>query len=233
MTRANPDPLTVLAGILEPMLEELVFVGGAVTGILVTDTGAGEPRPTLDVDSIAEITSYAEYAAFGERLRALGFSEDTREGAPVCRWMHSGMILDVMPVDEGILGFSNRWYRNAMDSASRHQLPNGLIARVVSAPYFVATKLEAFHGRGQRDITLSHDLEDLIFVIDGRSTIVEEVRREGVALREYLRAEFRALLDTTAFLDSLPGYLLPDTASQARLVLILQRMHALAEKSPA
>jgi hypothetical protein len=52
--------------------------------------------------------------AFGERLRALGFLEDTSEGAPLCRWVHSGTILDVMPLDEKILGFSNRWYRAAM-----------------------------------------------------------------------------------------------------------------------
>lgn len=85
--------------------EILVFVGGAVTSLLVTDEGAGLPRTTLDVDAIAEISSYAEYTAFGERLRALGFSEDASEGAPLCRWVHSGTILDVMPLDEdsGIL----------------------------------------------------------------------------------------------------------------------------------
>ncbi len=99
-----------------------MFVGGAVTSLLVTDEGAGAPRTTLDVDAIAEITSYAEYAAFGERLRSLGFSEDTGEGAPLCRWVHSRAILDVMPLDEKILGFSNRWYREALESATMHQL---------------------------------------------------------------------------------------------------------------
>ena len=77
MRNSNLEQLIAAAGLLRPMLEELVFVGGAVTSLLVTDEGAGLPRTTLDVDAIAEITSYAEYAAFGERLRALGFSEDT------------------------------------------------------------------------------------------------------------------------------------------------------------
>jgi len=60
------------------------------------------------VDAIAEITSYAQYAAFGDRLRILGFNEDTSEGAPVCRWIQGGIILDVMPLDANVLGFSNR-----------------------------------------------------------------------------------------------------------------------------
>jgi hypothetical protein len=98
MASTNIEQLIATAGHLGPMLSDLVFVGGAVTSLLVTDHGAGAPRPTLDVDAIAEITSYAEYIAFGERLRALGFSEDIREGAPLCRWVREAMILDVMPL---------------------------------------------------------------------------------------------------------------------------------------
>ena len=79
MPNSNLEQLIATAALLRPMLGDLVFVGGAVTSLLVTDEGAGAPRPTLDVDAIAEITSYAEYAAFGERLRALGFSEDASE----------------------------------------------------------------------------------------------------------------------------------------------------------
>jgi len=141
------------------MLGELVFVGGAVTSLLVTDEGAGAPRPTLDVDAIAEITSYAEYAAFGDCLRLLGFSEDWREGAPLCRWVREGAILDVMPLDEKILGFSNRWYCAAMQTAVTERLSGELEIRVVTAPYFLATKLEAFKGRGRGDFFGSHDLE--------------------------------------------------------------------------
>jgi hypothetical protein len=70
MPNPNLEQLIATAALLRPMLGELVFVGGAVTGLLVTDEGAGLPRATLDVDAIAEISSYAEYTAFGERLRA-------------------------------------------------------------------------------------------------------------------------------------------------------------------
>ena len=226
----NPglEHLIATAKLLRPMLGDLVFVGGAVTSLLVTDEGAGPPRTTLDVDAIAEITSYAEYAAFGERLRALGFSEDTSEGAPLCRWVHSGRILDVMPLDGKILGFSNRWYRAAMEAATPHRLSRDLEIRVVTAPYFLATKIEAFRGRGRGDFLASHDLEDLVFVVDGRSTIVEEIRTETALLRRYLRAEIARLLAAPGFIDALPGYLLPDAASQARIGTVLRRLQAIA-----
>jgi hypothetical protein len=109
MRHANLEQLITTAQLPRPMLDELVFVGGSVTGLLITDEAAGQPRTTYDVDAIAEILSDAEYAAFGERLSALGFSEDQSEGAPVCRWMQGECVLDVMPLDERILGFSNRW----------------------------------------------------------------------------------------------------------------------------
>ena len=80
MNEPNLKRLIAAARLLRPLLGELVFVGGTVTGLLITDEAASDPRPTLDVDAIAEISSHAQYAAFGDRLRALGFREDTSEG---------------------------------------------------------------------------------------------------------------------------------------------------------
>ncbi|HEY4087636.1 MAG TPA: hypothetical protein VGM43_16965 [Bryobacteraceae bacterium] len=179
MRRTDPAQLAKVASLLRPLLNELVFVGGAVTSLLVTDKGAGPPRTTLDVDAIAEITSYAEYATFGERLRSLGFAEDTSEDAPLCRWVQKTTVLDVMPLDESVLGFSNRWYSAAMKTAVKHHVQQDLAMQVVTAPYFLATKLEAFHGRGYPDFLGSHDVEDLIYVIDGRPGIIDETRREA------------------------------------------------------
>jgi predicted nucleotidyltransferase len=169
---------------LRPLLGDLVFLGGAVTGLLITDEAAADPRPTLDVDAIAEIGSYAEYAAFGDRLRALGFTEDTTAaGAPICRWVHHETILDVMPLDDKILGFSNRWYRAAMKSAVTRRLADDVEVRVVTAPYYIATKLAAFIGRGREDLLGSRDLEDLISVVDGRVALIAEVQAEETDLR--------------------------------------------------
>jgi hypothetical protein len=228
MSKHNLDLLIEAARFLKPLLDELVFVGGSTTALLVTDKAAAEVRPTYDVDAIAEISSYAAYADFSERLRQCGFTEDAGEGAPICRWRQKKTILDVMPLDEKILGFSNRWYKPALDGAAVHELEPDLHVRVVTGVYFCATKLEAFAGRGNNDYQSSHDLEDLMAVVDGRAELVEEIRAGAEDVRAYIAAEIRNLLATREFLDALPGYLLPDQASQARVSILLERSKRIA-----
>ena len=227
MPSSNIELLKQVAKRLGPLLHEVVFVGGCTTELFIADEAAAEVRPTFDVDVIAEITSYADYATFSERLRALGFREDTSRGAPLCRWLIDEMKLDVMPIEERILGFTNRWYRAAMDAAQDTELQAGLRIRVVTAPYFLATKLEAFRGRGKGDYANSHDLEDLLTVIDGREAIVQEIA-DTPTLRYYIAEQFRALLETPAFLDAMPGYLLPDVSSQGRVPILRGRIQQMA-----
>jgi hypothetical protein len=229
MRDTNRHLLISAARLLRPLLEELVFVGGCVTGLLITDEAAPGVRATIDVDAIAEITSYREYVQFAERLREVGFAEDTSEGAPLCRWRSGKVILDVMPLDQEILGFSNRWYREAMHAAGVRMLEPSLQIRSVTAPFFLATKLEAFKGRGGRDYFTSHDLEDVLSVIDGRPELLDEVRATSDDLRAYLALEFNSLLQDSRFTDALPGHLPPDAASQSRIPMLLIRIVELTE----
>lgn len=133
-----------------------------------------------------------------------------------------------MPTLEDILGFSNRWYPLAVTSAMSLALPSGIEILVVQAPVFVATKLEAFHGRGQNDHLFSHDLGDLIAVIDGRESFMSECLQVPDELKRYLGAEFRQLLSQRGFLDALPGHLPADAGSQARLPDVLAILQQLA-----
>jgi hypothetical protein len=224
MPNHNLGLLTEAARLLNPLLNDLVFLGGSTTTLLITDKAAAEVRPTYDVDAIAEITSYAAYADFSERLRKLGFTEDTTEGAPICRWRQKQTILDLLPLDEKILGFSNRWYKSAMEFAQDHQLGPGLRIRAVTAVYFCATKLEAFRGRGKGDYLSSHDLEDLVSVVDGRLELVDEMQVAPEEVRAYIAFEVKKLLDIRSFVDVLPGYLLPDAANQARITTLVARL---------
>jgi hypothetical protein len=224
MHDTNYQLLVSAARLLEPLLDELVFVGGCATGLMITDEAAPGVRITIDVDAIAEITSYVEYVNFSERLRSLGFSEDTEEGAPVCRWKHGEVRLDLMPLDEKILGFSNRWYRTAMQAANLFMLAPSIQIRIVTPPYFVATKLEAFKGRGEGDYFSSRDLEDIISVVDGRPTLVDELRTSPDDLKAQVAAEIKKLLREPRFIDAFPGYLLPDAISQGRISVLLQRL---------
>lgn len=225
----NEELLAEAAARLEPLLPEIVFVGGCATGMLITDPAAPPVRLTNDADVIVEISSYDEYIRFSERLRSLGFVEDHSEGAPLCRWKHGRLTVDVMPLDEKVLGFSNPWYAGAIADATEHKLKNGLIIRMVTAPYFLATKFEAFRGRGHSDVLASHDLEDIISVVDGREELLAELRQTEAGVRAFISKQIAELISDAAFENALEGFLPGDPASQARVPLLLERLRALAE----
>ena len=148
----NPNAGLLLSAVekLVPLLDRIVFVGGCASGLLLTDPGAAPVRPTIDVDAIVHIASYLELMVLERSLRQLGFEQPHVEGAPLCRWIHGDVILDLMPTDFTILGFSNRWYPQALEDAETVEVGRYRI-RLISSPYFLATKLDAFHGRGQFD----------------------------------------------------------------------------------
>ncbi|QPN60244.1 hypothetical protein H8F24_01745 [Synechococcus sp. CBW1002] len=195
----------------EALLEQLVFVGGAVAGVLITDPAMPEIRPTQDVDVICRVIARSDYHQLGSQLRQRGFQEDSRPGAPLCRWCMEDLVLDLMPTHGEILGFSNRWYPLALDTAQLQGLPSGRSIRIVTAPVFLATKLE-----------------DLMAVVDGRASLLEECRLSPPELRQDLAAQFLELLNTTAFLEALPAFLPPDQASQQRLPDLLETLRAIA-----
>jgi len=126
-----------------------------------------------------------------------------------------------------VLGFSNRWYPAAVETAQTLSVA-GHDIRVVTPVYFVAAKLEAFHGRGADDVTLSHDLEDIIAVIDGRAEIVDDIGEAEPEVRKYIALEIGALLENEDFVEVLSGFLLPNAASQGRRPLLEQRLRAIA-----
>ncbi|MBV9110335.1 MAG: hypothetical protein JO306_13065 [Gemmatimonadetes bacterium] len=171
---------------LEPLLDDVVFVGGQVTALLLTDPAATRTRVTVDVDIICPAVTRTQYERLAERLRTLGFREDTSEGAPICRWRSPDGILDVMPIGERALGFTNRWYPLAMETANQHVLPSGQRIRIPRAEVFLATKWSAVEGRAEGDYLGSHDLEDIVTLFAGRPELPGEVAAAGAGLRDYV-----------------------------------------------
>jgi predicted nucleotidyltransferase len=224
---ANVVLLEAIAGALDQLNERVVYLGGCAVGLLITDSARPAVRATVDVDVIVEVASRADYYALGEELRAAGFAEDPESGV-LCRWRIGGLKLDVVPTDASILGFSSNWLQSAVDTAQHMVLPSTRSIRVVTAPYLLATKLEAFYDRGHGDFLASHDLEDIINVVDGRAELLAEVAASAAELRAYLREEFEDLLANTAFTEALPGHLGPAAADQARLELLIERLRRIA-----
>lgn len=157
------------------LLEEVAFLGAASIPLWITEEAAPPARPTRDVDVVVEVGSLIAYYAVGVRLRERGFAEDPK-ARQICAWNHEAdnVHLDVMPTEAEILGFG--------------------------------TKLEAFRGRGrdadgEPDYLGSRDFGDIVFLVDGRVELVDEVLESPSA-----------------------GHLLPDQASQARRDIVLERI---------
>lgn len=146
MRRDDPnfDYLLVVASALRDLCNEIVFVGGSVAGLLITDPVAEGIRATKDVDAIVEAATLGQYHQVEKQLPELGFKRDAGSEV-ICRWKHAStcVLFDLMPTDSAILGFSNPWYPEAMKTATRMRLSDRVEIRVISGPAFVATKLEA------------------------------------------------------------------------------------------
>lgn len=219
---------TVAQHLGEALLAELVFVGGAVAGLLITDPAMPAIRPTEDVDLVVQATVLREYHAAEAALKGRGFVQDMSADAPICRWRIGTLTVDVMPMDKSVLGFANRWYPLAVATAQPFSLPSGKEIKLIIAPVFVATKLEAFADRGKGDFLFSHDLGDIIAIIDGRDSLLDECRQVAPDLKVYLQLKFTELMNNASFRQALSGHLSPDAASQSRLPLLERKLNALA-----
>ncbi|TEA79927.1 hypothetical protein [Allopusillimonas ginsengisoli] len=222
----DPNLTAVEAAVeaLGKLADDFLLIGGCAVGLLVTEPAVTSIRPTTDVDMLTEATPLSDYYALCARLKERGFRED--QGDVICRWIKDSIIIDVVPADEAILGFTNTWYAPAAQSSNNMRLPSGKHANVISAPYFLATKLEAFASRGNGDF-MHHDMEDIVTVIDGRASIIQEVIQSDTKLRSFLQDEFEALLANATFIERLPWLISPNQ-SNARHMLVLERLQQLA-----
>jgi predicted nucleotidyltransferase len=189
----NRIRLRAVAQMMSGLGQEIAFVGGATIALYVHSPTAADVRPTDDIDVVVELASYGSYSNLDARLRQLGFQNDVMSGV-ICRYRVQGIIVDVMPTDPTVLGFSNRWYPDGFRNAMNYQLDEQTSIRLFTLPYFIASKWEACKGRGGEDLRLSTDFEDIIFVLDQVSDAEAQLLQAPEAVRTYFREEFEPVL---------------------------------------
>lgn len=225
----NMEILMLAVNQLEELVDEMVFLGGCATGLLITDSASPSIRVTRDVDAIVQVATKREYYHLADKLREKGFAEDMSDDAPLCRWTSEDVVLDVMPTEPDILGFGNKWYAIAADNTFEYRFENGKSIQVVTAPYFLITKIEAFEGRGNGDFMYSHDIEDLVAVLEGRPELLEDIASADEGIKSALADKFKALLGETKFMESIPGHLPSDSVSQQRVPYIIKVIEQIIE----
>lgn len=175
----------VAEGLGDELLSEVAFVGGCTTAMLVSDDAVLEDiRFTDDVDLVIELAGIAAWERLTHRLAAKGF-KITGEDEVNCRFRFNDIIVDVMPSDEAVLGYANRWFVEGLSLAMKFALPSGREIQIFEPPYFLATKLEAFSGRGEGN-PYHKDVEDIVILIDGRPELLEEVMRSNAELMQFI-----------------------------------------------
>lgn len=179
---------------LKDLRPNFAFVGGSIVSLYVNDPSADTVRQTVDVDLSISLKGYGAWARLQDELSRLGFSPD-QESKVICRYLYQGVTVDIMPDDENILGFSNPWYKSGLAKAEPHQLDNGLSINLLPLPYFIATKFSALRGRGKGDHRTSHDFEDIIYVTDNVTNVVDLINSVDDDVKGFLRYEYKAVLD--------------------------------------
>jgi len=195
MPSTNIAMLQTVANGLGELNEKMVFVGGVVAELYVSDPAAYEIRSTFDVDCVIELSSKMEHAKLEEVLRSKGFEHDISRGAPICRWIYKGIKVDVMPTDPEILGFSNKWYHDGIHNKISRTLPNGTEIYLFSSEYYLASKFDAHNSRGGKDLRQSLDFEDIIYLFDNCSDLKDNIEKSNQKVKSYLKKQCENLIN--------------------------------------
>lgn len=228
MPSNNITMLQTVANGLGELKEDMVFVGGSVAELYATDPAASDIRPTMDVDCVIELSSRRAHAELEENLRARRFQHDTSQGAPICRWVFAGVIVDVMPTDADILGFSNPWYPGGIENKIIKILPDGTEIYVFSPAYYLAAKFVAHDDRGGNDLRASHDFEDIIYILSNCTEIVTNIQSANDTVKTYLKRECQNLLDNDNLIEGIETAL-PYESGEESTDIILDLITNIAE----
>jgi predicted nucleotidyltransferase len=224
----NVQRVELVTAALGELRDKLVLVGGCAASLLIDTPTAPAPRVTYDVDLIAQATALRDYHALEKQIGQRGFTRDLSPDAPICRWQLGAVKVDLMPTDERVLGFANRWYPLAAATARRVLLPSGTPIHLIATPAFLATKFEAFLTRGRSDLLVSHDFEDIVNVVEGCATIEDDMAGAQEEVRNYLSARFSDVIAAPDFENILPGLLAYDDLHELRLQTVRRRFFAFA-----
>lgn len=217
--------INVAVALGDELCQKMVFVGGCTTSLLLTDTFTIEQvRHTDDVDLIIHVLGLTPYYELQEELRSRNFKENPDVDDPICAMKLGELRVDFMPDDESILGFSNRWYREAFNTAEEYQLTPAISIKLVTPVFFIVTKLEAYLGRGKNDPLESRDIEDLLNLFSGRKELVSEIKQASEELQLFISNQIEVLLGNRDFEYAIQSTALND---KDRENLIFKRLESI------
>lgn len=208
-----------VAAALKDIKHHMVFVGGAVVSLYTDDPAADEIRPTQDIDMTLNVVNLSHWQRVQERLGALGFHPDPF-GHAICSYRYKDIPVDIMATEDGPLGPTNRWYKIGFNNLWTANAKDQEV-KILSAPCYLATKFEAFNSRGS-DYRTSHDMEDIIYVLDNRMGIVEEIAKDDSRIAHFIQEQIQNITNRGMMQEVLVAHIHP--------LMLAERMSIVEEK---
>lgn len=179
------EALRILANVLAGERRKFVLIGATVPQIVLDRReipGLGS-RETRDVDAVAEVDSWEDFARLRERLLREGF----RPGRVAHEfWFDDEVRMDLIPfgpalVEEDKLAWPNGdsvmtacGFAEALDCARPEQITPDVTVLVVTIPGLVLTKVIAYMDRPEER---ARDLIDILYCFDRYEAAGMESRR--------------------------------------------------------
>lgn len=133
-----------------------------------------------------------------------------------------------MPSDSDVLGFSNRWYEEGIENKISKTLPDGTEIFVFPPEYYLAAKIEAHNGRGGSDLRQSHDFEDIIYILDNCSELLEKIANANESVKAYLKEECSKLLNNEGLTEGIESAL-PYGSEEETTEIIIELIQNIAD----
>lgn len=200
----------------------MVYVGGAVVSLYINDPAAEDVRPTKDIDISIEITSLAELESTRLVLTEKGFYQSPEDNV-TCRFRFDDIKVDVMSTKEIGWAPANPWFGPGFDHLKHYTINDNIRINVLPLAYFLATKFTAFHSRG-KDPRTSHDFEDIVYILDNRIDLVEQINNAPDDVKNYLRKEFSYIVNERLFQEAALGNLYYETQTE-RYAMIISKLN--------
>jgi len=179
------------------------------------------------VDIVLEIASAVELETFRQQLeeRDIHFAKDEKV---ICRFIYQNILLDVMATKEIGWAPANPWFQSGFDHPEIHELDDVKI-KIMSVTYYLASKFTAFKDRGI-DPRTSHDFEDIVYVLDNRTTLIQDISGTENDVKMFLNGEFNTLLNDASFQEAILAHLEPATQTR-RYELLKQKLEAITSQN--
>lgn len=208
----NRAVIRKIALALGAMNKQVVYVGGATVGLYINDPAADDVRPTKDVDISLAIASLGELEAIREELTRKGFRQ-TPEDDLICRFRYEDIKVDVMSTKAVGWAPANPWFAPGFAKKETVTIEDQQI-QILPLPYFMASKFTAFNDRGAKEPRSSHDFEDIVYILDNRTDIVEQLIQSPKDVRPYLKEQLENILNNRLIQEAILGNLFYETREE-------------------